>query len=88
MAALTYQEQEVLSAGQRLLRQGKPLYKEDRQEVHKSTNKPMRALIPGLLVIISALQNINLVGLMLNIPVNSHGHVVTVSPPYLFPGQA
>ena len=55
MAALTYQEQEVLSAGQRLLRQGKPLYKEDRQEVHKSTNKPMRALIPGLLVIISAL---------------------------------
>ena len=50
MGALTFHEQEILSAGEKLLRQGKSLYKEDRQKVHQFSNKPMKSIIAGPLV--------------------------------------
>ena len=50
MAALNFQEQEALSAGQKFLRQGKSLYKEDRQNVHRESKKPMSSLLGGVIV--------------------------------------
>ena len=49
MASLDFQEQESLSAGEKFLRQGKPLYKENRENLHKGSNKPIRTLIAGVM---------------------------------------
>ena len=58
MAALTFEEQESLATGQKFLRQGKSLFKENREHFHKESKKPIRSLLGGVIVSIVQINSI------------------------------